>query len=68
MFVLDDTKYAAFNLIPLNSSSKMNLNLEYRLINKEERKYMNETLALMGIGFILILGFLIVLFRALNLS
>ena len=68
MFVLDDTANVTINFVPNDDKSQMKANLEFRLINSQERQFMNQTLALMGIGFVLILGFLIILFKALNLS
>eukprot|EP00347_Sterkiella_histriomuscorum_P019139 403342799 len=68
LFVLDDTEYVSINLVPQESQKAVNFDMEYRLINQEEQKFMMETLALMGIGFLLILVLLIFLFKALNLS
>ncbi|CDW81204.1 UNKNOWN [Stylonychia lemnae] len=68
MFVLDDTQYVSINLAPINTQNGTNLEIDYRLINKEEQKFMIQTLMLMGVGFLLILVLLIVLFKALNLA
>lgn len=36
MFVLEDTEYVSINLAPIDSKLSTTLDIEYRLINKEE--------------------------------
>ncbi len=68
MFVLDDSEYIGITLVPKDLSQSYASTIDYRLINMEEQQFMIQTLILMGLGFLLILLLLIVLFKALNLA
>lgn len=68
MILLERTEYMVINVIPDDVSSPYLAYILFRLINKEEKTFVKETLTLMGIGFVLILAFLVILFKALNLS
>ena len=41
MFVLDDTDYVGINLVPNDTTQPMQLLLGFRLINDEEKRFMN---------------------------
>ena len=68
MFLIDDCIELHVNIVPSNGeSSSTALTFQTRILNKEETYFMKDTLILMGIGFTVILLFLMILFKALNI-
>lgn len=55
-------------LLPKDLNKEMKAAIEYRLINEMQQRFIYETLAIMGIGVVLILIFGFVLYRALSSS
>lgn len=68
MFLFEYTEFVTLNLVPIEESQPMKVDLEYRLINNEEEQFFLETMALMIVGFILILVFMVILFKALDVN
>ena len=70
MFLIDDSTEVHVNLIPstqdfgLKGSHAL---VQSRIINKEEKDFINHTLFLMALGFIIILVFLIILMKSMDL-
>lgn len=67
VFNLEDASDVHINLAPMALNQESDSILSYRLINKKDRQKMKHALSLMGIGFVLVLGLLIVMFKAFNL-
>jgi len=67
-FTIDNADFVALNLMPQDESKDMKMMLDYRLVNSQESQFIEETLVLMGLGFLLIFGFIIFLFNALKVN
>lgn len=67
-FMLSKSEFVALNLIPIEEDDPMIATLSYRLINKDEYKFIIQTLLFMAAGFLLIFIFIGLLFKALNPS
>ena len=66
--MLSKAEFVALNLIPEKEWLPMKATVNYRLINTDEQAFIVETLALMGIGAVLIFVFIGMLFKVLSQS
>lgn len=65
---LEDSEFASLNLVPKDASQPMNAQVEYRLVNRLQSGFVQETLLLLGVGMLLILLFGLLLYKALSQS
>ena len=65
---LEDSEFATLNLVPKDPSQPMNAQVEYRLVNRLQNGFVQETLLLLGVGMLLILLFGLLLYKALSQS
>ncbi|TNV72972.1 hypothetical protein FGO68_gene10699 [Halteria grandinella] len=68
MFNIPDSMEVHVTVIPINQGDINKVKMSARLINQEEKEFVVHTLVLMGIGFLVIFGFLIVMFKTLNVE
>jgi hypothetical protein len=66
--MLTKAQFMNLNLIQADPEAPMHATVSYRLINTEEQAFIVETLALMGLGVLLIFGSIGILFRVFNAS
>ena len=68
MFNIEDCLELHVTVIPINQGEINKVKMNVRLINQEEKDFVMHTLVLMGVGFVVVFGFIVLMFKSLNVE